>query len=146
MEKSREFKIVLSSLAVLFILSFASVYMLFNGKEDESVLGAKDNRMNVKDAEKLQYSKGIPYIFSQPPVSAFVGEKYEYIPRVVDLDSQDSDITLELIDGPNWMYILDGVVQGVPTDSGQESFVIEVSDGYNSLQEKSYIIVQEKNE
>ncbi len=100
MEKSREFKIVLSSLAVLFILSFASVYMLFNGKEDESVLGAKDNRMNVKDAEKLQYSKGIPYIFSQPPVSAFVGEKYEYIPRVVDLDSQDSDITLELIDGP----------------------------------------------
>jgi hypothetical protein len=53
---------------------------------------------------------------------------------------------LELIEGPDWMYILNGVVQGIPRDSGQESFVLRVSDGYNSLQEKSYIIVQERNE
>ncbi|HPQ79765.1 MAG TPA: hypothetical protein PLG47_04895 [Candidatus Dojkabacteria bacterium] len=147
MEKSREFKIVLSSLVVLFILSFTSAYMLLNGKDEESVLGVRDNDMNVYEEKELQVNtKGIPYILSEPPISAYVGEMYEYVPRIVDSDSNDTDISLELIEGPDWMYILNGVVQGIPRDSGQESFVLRVSDGYNSLQEKSYIIVQERNE
>jgi len=121
--------------------------MLLNGKDEESVLGVRDNDMNVYEEKELQVNtKGIPYILSEPPISAYVGEMYEYVPRIVDSDSNDTDISLELIEGPDWMYILNGVVQGIPRDSGQESFVLRVSDGYNSLQEKSYIIVQERNE
>ena len=143
MQKSREIKIVLSSLFVLFMLSFASVYMFLNQPKGEEILGVKDN---VIDEVLDKKSEGIPYILSSSPILVSVGEMYEYVPRLVDLDNEESELVLELVDAPDWLYITDNIVQGVPDVAGTVSFTLKVSDGFNSSQEKNYIIVEERNE
>lgn len=143
MQKSNEIKIVMSSLVVLFMLSSASVYMILNRPKEQEVLGVQDSAVNESVGV---VSKGIPYILSQAPRRVFVGETYQYFPRLVDLDNEDSELVLVLIDAPEWLYITDGYVQGVPDEKGTFNFTLKVSDGYNSSQEKNYIIVEESNE
>ncbi len=143
MQKSREIKIVLSSLVVLFMLSFASVYMFLNRPKEQAILGVQDSIVEENVDAK---SEGIPYILSQAPILIAVGDMYQYIPRLVDLDNEESELVLELVDSPDWLYVKDDIVQGVPDVAGTVSFTLRVSDGYNSSQEKSYIIVEERNE
>lgn len=143
MQKSREIKIVLSSLVVLFMLSSASVYMFLNRPKEQAILGVQDN---VAEENHDAKSEGVPYILSQAPILIAVGEMYQYIPRLVDLDNEESELVLELVDAPDWLYVTNNTVQGVPNVVGTVSFTLRVSDGYNSSQEKSYIIVEERNE
>ena len=44
-------------------------------------------------------------------ISVYVGDIYEYVPRLVDIDT-DISISLELIDAPDWLYLDNGVVMG----------------------------------
>lgn len=143
MEKSRKFKILLSILFVLFLLSFSSVYIFLNQETEEEVLGVQDNL----EEESEIVSPGIPYILSEAPLVARIGEFYEYVPRLVDMDNDISELTLELIDAPEWLHIVDGIVVGlVPETPGTFSFILKVSDGYNTSESKSYILVESKNE
>jgi len=145
MEKSREFKIILSVLVVLFIFSFGTVYMLLKNRSQESVLGVKDSL--VEENISNDRNTGIPYILSQAPVLANSGELYEYVPRLVDIDTDVSLLTLELLDAPSWLYLENGVVLGVAPDTEDTySFVLKVSDGYNSSQQKNYVLVQKRDE
>jgi len=117
--------------------------MFLNRPEEQQILGVQDNVVN-ESVEVV--SDGIPYILTQAPRLAFVGDTYQYFPRLVDLDNEDSELVLVLIDSPEWLYITDGYVQGVPDEKGTFSFTLKVSDGYNSSQEKNYIIVEESHE
>lgn len=146
MEKSRKFKIFLSSLIVLFIFSFGVIYMVLKNSSEKSVLGVQNSQLEQEEEEK-NVGDGIPYVVSQAPVSVYVGDIYEYVPRLVDIDTDISDLSLELIDAPDWLYLDNGVVMGVaPEFANTYSFVLKVSDGYNSFQQKSYILVQERDE
>lgn len=146
MEKSRKFKIFLSSLVVLFIFSFGVIYMVLKNSSEKSVLGVQNSQLEQEEEEK-NVGDGIPYVVSQAPVSVYVGDIYEYVPRLVDIDTDVSDLSLELIDAPDWLYLDNGVVMGVaPEVVNTYSFVLKVSDGYNSFQQKSYILVQERDE
>lgn len=143
MEKSRRFKILLSMLFVLFLLSFSSVYMFLNRETNQEVLGVQDNF----EEESEMVSTGIPYILSEAPLVAHIGEYYEYVPRLVDIDNDISELTLELTDGPEWLHIVDGIVVGlVPDTPGTFSFILRVSDGYNTSELKNYILVEHRNE
>ena len=142
MEKSRKFKIVLSVLVVVFLFGFATMYMILNASSEESVLGVQSNQESSSNV-----SMGIPYILSRAPLTITAGELYEYVPRLVDIDTDVSDLSLELVDAPDWLYLEDGIVLGVaPEVPDTFSFVLRVSDGYNSSQEKIYILVEEKDE
>ena len=146
MEKSRKFKIFLSSLVVLFIFSFGVIYMVLKNSTEKRILGVQDSQFEEEEEEK-NVGDGIPYVVSQAPVSVYVGDIYEYVPRLVDIDTDISDLSLELIDAPDWLYLDNGVVMGVaPEVVNTYSFVLKVSDGYNSFQQKSYILVQERDE
>ena len=146
MEKSRKFKIFLSSLVVLFIFSFGVIYMVLKNSSEKSVLGVQNSQLEQEEEEK-NVGDGIPYVVSQAPISVYVGDIYEYVPRLVDIDTDVSDLSLELIDAPDWLYLDNGVVMGVaPEVVNTYSFVLKVSDGYNSFQQKSYILVQERDE
>lgn len=146
MEKSRKFKIFLSSLIVLFIFSFGVIYMVLKNSTEKRILGVQDSQFEEEEEEK-NVGDGIPYVVSQAPVSVYVGDIYEYVPRLVDIDTDVSDLSLELIDAPDWLYLDNGVVMGVaPEVVNTYSFVLKVSDGYNSFQQKSYILVQERDE
>ena len=142
MEKSRKFKIVLSVLVVVFLFGFATMYMILNASSEESVLGVQSNQESSSNV-----SMGIPYILSRAPLTITAGELNEYVPRLVDIDTDVSDLSLELVDAPDWLYLEDGIVLGVaPEVPDTFSFVLRVSDGYNSSQEKIYILVEEKDE
>jgi hypothetical protein len=146
MEKSRKFKIFLSSLIVLFIFSFGVIYMVLKNSTEKRILGVQDSQFEEEEEEK-NVGDGIPYVVSQAPISVYVGDIYEYVPRLVDIDTDVSDLSLELIDAPDWLYLDNGVVMGVaPEVVNTYSFVLKVSDGYNSFQQKSYILVQERDE
>lgn len=146
MEKSRKFKIFLSSLVVLFIFSFGVIYMVLKNSSEKSVLGVQNSQLEQEEEEK-NVGVGIPYVVSQAPISVYVGDIYEYVPRLVDIDTDVSDLSLELIDAPDWLYLDSGIVTGVaPEFANTYSFVLKVSDGYNSFQQKSYILVQERDE
>jgi len=146
MEKSRKFKIFLSSLIVLFIFSFGVIYMVLKNSTEKRILGVQDSQFEEEEEEK-NVGDGIPYVVSQAPISVYVGDIYEYVPRLVDIDTDISDLSLELIDAPDWLYLDNGVVMGVaPEVVNTYSFVLKVSDGYNSFQQKSYILVQERDE
>lgn len=146
MEKSRKFKIFLSSLVVLFIFSFGVIYMVLKNSTEKRILGVQDSQFEEEEEEK-NVGDGIPYVVSQAPISVYVGDIYEYVPRLVDIDTDISDLSLELIDAPDWLYLDNGVVMGVaPEVVNTYSFVLKVSDGYNSFQQKSYILVQERDE
>jgi len=143
MEKSRKFKILLSVLFVLFLLSFSSVYLFLNRDTKEEVLGVQ----NDLGEERKVVNTGIPYILSEAPLVAYTGEFYEYVPRLADLDNDVSELTLELLDAPAWLHVIDGIVFGVVPDTpGTFSFVLKVSDGYNTSESKNYILVENRNE
>lgn len=145
MQDSAKMKIILSSFFVLFILGFVGMYLFLNRKERGNVLGLSSDGKSVRDVE----SSGIPYILSAAPMVAKEGELYEYVPRVVDLDTALEDLRLELIEAPDWLFLSNGVVRGVvPKGDTLEpySFTLRVSDGYNSSSQKSYILVESADE
>ena len=120
--------------------------MVLKNSSEKSVLGVQNSQLEQEEEEK-NVGYGIPYVVSQAPVSVYVGDIYEYVPRLVDIDTDVSDLSLELIDAPDWLYLDNGVVMGVaPEVVNTYSFVLKVSDGYNSFQQKSYILVQERDE
>ena len=143
MQKSRKMKIMFSSFLILFLLGFAGVYLLLNREERGNVLGLES------DQELRKESVGIPYILSAAPLIVNEGELYEYVPRLVDLDTSVDELELELLDAPSWLSITNGVVSGVVPvgdTSRTYSFVLRVSDGYNSSSQKNHILVEEKDE
>lgn len=119
--------------------------MVLENHQESGVLGVKDS--TVEKENVVGFNTGVPYVISKAPTTVFVGELYEYVPRLADMDTDTSQLSLELVESPDWLHVSDGVVSGVvPSVVDTYSFVLKVSDGYNSSQEKSYILVQERDE
>lgn len=147
MERSRKAKIVISSLVVLFVLSFGIVYAVLNNKgtEEEEVLGTTNEESILVGVENTY---GTPYIVSKPPVEFEEGEMYEYYPRIEDADSDYDSLSMELVNAPDWLYI-DGmsVLGSVPYGVGETyEYTLRVSDGVNTSSQKNYILVIERSE
>lgn len=122
--------LVFSIIVVLGIITF---FALPNRKNDgEEVLGV----------QTVDY-KYAPYIISVPPISIKVGEEFEYIVEVSDLDTPDDQIAVYLNEKPSWMYIDESTLRGEPTASGTYKYVVTVSDGMSSTSQVNYILVEE---
>lgn len=138
-------KIVVSSLVVVFFLSFGIVYAILNNKEEEGVLGATNDESILEGVES---TFGTPYVVSSAPVEMEEGGLYEYYPRIEDSNSDIADLTLELLEGPDWLGISNmAVIGNVPYGiDGTFEYVIRVSDGINSSSQKNYILVTRTSE
>ncbi len=141
MTDSRKVKIVVSSLLVVFLLGVIVTNVILNRSKKEVVLG-------VQEKQEVNQLTGIPYIISIAPIQLVQGEEYEYIVRVVDLDSKSNEISIEIESGPSWLEVEGNVVKGtVPENaSGVYDFTLKVSDGINSSSQKNYILVEESSE
>ena len=136
MNKGRKFKIGFSLFLVFCLAIFSGVYVYWNrGVEieedvDNEVMGEVD-------------VVGYPLILNLPPLVAYEGLEYTYLARVhVD---EGRDVSLEVVEGPEWLSVSGFVVSGVPPfgSAGSYRFVLRVFDGYNSSVEESYILVIE---
>ena len=85
------------------------------------------------------------YIVSLAPIRAKIGEEYVYVPSYFDSDTDVNDLTLTLVSAPSWLSLSNGVIRGVVPEvvvGSTFKFVIEVSDGYNSTSQLSYIVIE----
>ena len=75
MERSRQVKIVISSLVLLFVFSFGFVYLFLNREKapekEEDVLGSTNEESILTGAENTY---GAPYIVSVAPFEVVEGE------------------------------------------------------------------------
>ena len=76
--------------------------MVLKNSTEKRILGVQDSQFEEEEEEK-NVGDGIPYVVSQAPISVYVGDIYEYVPRLVDIDTDISDLSLELIDAPDWL-------------------------------------------
>ena len=141
-------KIVVSSLVVLFFLSFGIVFAVLNNKEreeEEGVLGTS-NEESILEGAKSTY--GVPYIVSTPSLEIEEGQIYEYYPRIEDADTDASALQMELVEGPDWLVVSGmQVIGNVPYESeGTFQYTIRVSDGENTTSQKNYILVIKASE
>jgi hypothetical protein len=140
MEESRRLKVFISMIFVMLVTILASTYTVLNPKEapqdyEEEVMGEQEGSF-------------VPYIVSLPPIVGYEGEEYLYFIRVVDEDTDIKDLTIEYVEGPNWLSIENMVLSGeVPLgSSGSYKIVLRVSDGMNSSTQESYILVISEDE
>lgn len=145
MEQSRKTKIWMSVFFVIFLFSFSVVYLFLDKKTGGETLGVKE-----EEVEEIVEPTAIPKILSLAPMTVVGGEFYEYLPRVMDNDSDEEELVLDLVQAPDWLSLTsDGVVSGfVPMESIGESFsfVLRVSDGYNSSSQENFVLVVDSNE
>lgn len=136
MLKSTRIKVIFSFLFVGLIAVLAVIYQnTFKKDIPEEVLGEKS-------------VSGVPYIVSLAPVVGDEGVLYEYLVKVVDVDTDLKSITLEYVEGPSWLELDGFVLKGTPVVGSEGSYkvVLKVSDGENSSNQESYILVEGGNE
>lgn len=127
---------------IIVILTIAVVY----ATEKQSL----DDRAKASQIENetLSYNS-IPYVVSEAPISAYIGEEYSYLVRVVDSDTEQEDLVLTLKEAPAWLRIdAQFTILGTPgiTDVGDKRVVLEVNDGINKIEEVFFIKVSLNNE
>lgn len=108
------------------------------------VLKVRDNALKAQSVLGEMDMSVIPYIVSVPPVTAIEGEEYTYEVKFSDRDSKASDISISLVDSPNWMNVSGMIISGIPPvgSSGQYKFTVKITDGVNSSIQENYILVQ----
>ncbi|PKN02523.1 hypothetical protein CVU76_00570 [Candidatus Dojkabacteria bacterium HGW-Dojkabacteria-1] len=107
--------------------------------------------LNREDVKGVDIQRDIttphPYITNLMPKSAYVGEEYIFVPRVVANDFGNVVLTIE--EGPSWLYIDEGyIIRGYPSSSdiGTVKVTLKVDDGMGSSTISEYIIVTEDEE
>jgi hypothetical protein len=139
----RRSKLLKFLLFLFFVFSVASVVSLYVVRSQGAP--EEDISENVLGARK---PTGVPYIINLPPLVVREGEVYEYRVRVLDSDTENENIDLEYVEGPEWLELEGFVLKGVaPSGSrGTYKIVLTVSDGYNTSTKEDYILVEESLE
>jgi hypothetical protein len=140
MRRSRLLKFFLFLFFVFSVASGVSLYVVRSQGAPE-----EDISENVLGERK---PTGVPYIINLPPLVVREGEVYEYRVRVLDSDTENENIDLEYVEGPEWLELEGFVLKGVaPSGSrGTYKIVLKVSDGYNTSTKEDYILVEESLE
>ncbi len=107
--------------------------------------------LNKEDVKGVDIQRDItvphPYITNLMPKSAYVGEEYLFVPRIVA--NEFGSVVLTMEEGPSWLYIDEGyIIRGYPSldDVGVIKVTLKVDDGIGSSTISEYIIVTEDEE
>ncbi len=143
MLKGQKIKIFLSIVVVVLIIVPSTIFVIVRDYSRRFV----DEKKSVLEDDSV---KGVdvatvPYIVSLAPIRAEIGQEYVYVPSYFDSDTDVNDLTLTLVSAPSWLSLSNGVIRGVVPEvvvGSTFKFVIEVSDGYNSTSQLSYIVIE----
>jgi len=94
----------------------------------------------------VQKESCIPYVSNLLPRVAYVGQDYDFIPRVVGCENEE--IYIE-VNGVSWLRVKDGyLITGVPLppDMGTHKVIITVKSSTKEYIMEDYIIVKEYEE
>lgn len=124
----------------LFILSGLSVALFFASRERNRIVLLKENVLGESIVENMTHA---PEVISSPPLTADIDKNYLYYLRIFDNDTNVGNITVSILEGPDWLYVdnYSKLVYGVPLVRGDYKVVLELNDGYNTSQHSFYIVV-----
>ncbi len=95
-------------------------------------------------SQESMYDKSFPQIVNIPSRSILVDDDFSFAPR---LSPADNSVKLELIDSPEWLFLEDDVIYGVPKEVGTVSFVLRVEKGGRYVDQEFFLVVtNEKDE
>lgn len=119
------------------IVLMGLIFFLFLPKrtieyDDDEVLGVT----NLEEGS-------IPYIVSVPREILAIGEEFEYVVEVSDLDVIEESIVITLVESPEWMFMEDNIIKGIPSEPGTYKFVVNAFNGLNSTSQINYILVED---
>lgn len=129
----RKFKIWLIFSFIFFLLS-GGMYFYNKYDSDEEVLGESTNRIDYR---------GVPYISSIAPEWVYADNMYIYEIELSDIDTPYDQLKISMPEAPEWLYLEENVVKGVPRVLGTYRFVLEVSDGFYTSKQVNYILVKD---
>ncbi len=87
----------------------------------------------------------VPYIVNSPSGVGYEGVEYVYDVMCSDSDTSVDDLSLTLVDAPNWLFVEDMHIHGTPPvgSKGQYKLNVKVSDGENSSIKENYILIMQ---
>lgn len=140
MENHRKLRVLLIMFFIFSIAILSTAYIYLSPNERVKIIEEEDNSENVLGQE---VAEGIPYIVSLPPIVGYEGQEYEYLVRVVTM-YEERALSLEYIEGPEWLRVEDMTLKGIPPygSSGSYKIGLRVSDGYNSSVQEEYIVIE----
>lgn len=129
----------LFTILIIVIVSLGTVTsLLFPPKSDVGDDPDRDVAVNA--------STKAPKLVNVPPGYAEVGMLFEFNMIISDPDTEESDLILELVEGPDWISLDDHSLTGVPSEpSTPEKVVISISDGDNVVEEEFYVVAVEND-
>lgn len=129
MNKGRKILSFVIFFLVVLVTIVSSMYIIF---KDEDVKG-----VNIEVGEKFSY----PVITNLLPKNGYVGEEYIFVPRISS--SNGNDVIVTIVEGPTWLEIdNEGIVRGIPYESGTFKVVLIVKDTNGSSTLIDYIIIE----
>lgn len=93
---------------------------------------------------------GTPRVVSVAPTVVYAGQEFNFFLKIVDSDTDLSDIEVELIEAPGWVLFDKEAlkIHGTPVlgVSDTERVELKIDDGLNSITYKFYLLVVESDE
>lgn len=137
--------VITLSLFFLFTISIIAFYAkqeIGNRRVGNSNEGITENVKGVGDLTKL------PIVTNIAPTVAYIGKEYRYDVGIMDGDSSNDDLKIEINEGPDWLRVNENTLLGVPSfySKGEFKVVLKVSDEVNSTYTTFYISVLESDE
>ncbi len=93
---------------------------------------------------------GTPRVVSVDPTVVYVGELFNYYLKIVDSDTDISEISIILLTAPDWILFDDNEMKiyGIPEIDTSDTVKIEllIDDGKNAIVHEFYLLIMERDE
>ncbi len=98
---------------------------------------------SYKERGSESFEKGFvsfPQIVNSPSRSLILGSEFVFVPKVVP---SDGDISVTLLEAPEWLVLQDMVIRGIPNEQGVFDFMIRLEKEGRYVDYEYSLIVSE---
>jgi hypothetical protein len=131
-EKSLKSFLFIFTIAVIIVIGSSLILRFYNERNYPEKFGKQERTKNEEEV--------LPQIINKPNENIDIGEEFVFIPKV---SSSDYDFNINLVKSPEWMVLQEGIIMGVPYDSGTFEYVVRLISGAHHYDEKFYLVVRE---
>ncbi len=136
---------------IVFIITFALLSVIglalsIVNKEDK--IDSQTEAGSLEDENIINNPSGVPRVVSVNPSVVNVESDFSYYLKIVDSDSDISNLEIEILEGPEWMKFDESEfhLYGNPEIelSNSVNVKLRISDGDNIIIHKFYMLVVDK--
>ena len=132
-----------TAIAILAVLALLFVLITVWGLYGVSSLDDRSSASELVAPHFIQETVGgVPIVTNTSPEEGFVGSDYLYRMAIEDSDSGSEDITIRIVEGPEWLKSSGWTIYGIPTAIGEYKVVVAVSDGDHTIYERFIIHIR----